>query len=178
MSRIGMKSIEIPAGVKIEQEGTLVQVTGSKGTLSLSLLQGITLETNDNVLSVKRENDTRDLRAKHGLTRSLIANMVQGVVNGYEKKLEIVGVGYRAKIEGKKLVLALGFSHPVVYPFPEGITIDVEANTKITVTGIDKQLVGQSAADIRAFYPPEPYKGKGIRYSGEFVRRKAGKAIA
>ncbi|MFC1643579.1 50S ribosomal protein L6 [Chlamydiota bacterium] len=178
MSRIGIKPIEVPSGVKIEENGDELKVSGSKGNLSIHILPGISLELKDNKIFVNRKNDSKDLRAKHGLVRSLIANMVQGVLEGYEKKLEIIGVGYRAKVEGKKLILSLGFSHPVEYPFPEGIDIKVEANTQISVFGIDKQVVGQTAADIRAFYPPEPYKGKGIRYAGEFVRRKVGKAIA
>lgn len=178
MSRVGMKSVEIPSGIKIEKDGEKISVSGPKGELSLFILPGISWEINENQLIVSRDNDDRDLRAKHGLIRSLIANMIQGVSTGYDKKLEIIGVGYRGKVEGKKLVLSLGFSHAVEYPFPSGIDITVEANTKITVSGIDKQKVGQTAADIRAFYPPEPYKGKGIRYEGEFVRRKAGKAIA
>ena len=178
MSRIGTKPVEILSGIKTQLDGNKLTISGPKGELFLEILPGISLEIDEKTIVVSRDNDSSDLRAKHGLTRSLIANMMEGVSKGYEKRLEIVGVGYRGKIEGNKLVLTIGFSHPAVYPFPEGINVNVEANTQIIVSGIDKQLVGQAAADIRAFYPPEPYKGKGIRYTGEFVRRKAGKAIA
>lgn len=180
MSRIGKKLIGIPSGVTVEVKGASVHVTGPKGSLSCVLLPEITVEIIDGSVKVDKKMDTAEARARHGLIRSLIANMVHGVANGYEKKLEIIGVGYKALPKGKILSLSLGFSHPVDFPVPDGIEIvpDEKNKAMITVKGIDKQLVGQVAANIRSYRPPEPYKGKGIRYSDEHVRRKPGKAAA
>jgi large subunit ribosomal protein L6 len=176
MSRIGRQPIDIPSGVEVTIEGSTVTVKGPKGTLSQTVSQEMLLAKDDGVLTVSRPSDERLHRSLHGLTRTLIANMVAGVTNGYEKRLEIVGVGYRAALKGSDLEMALGFSHQVVFPAPQGIEFEVPAPTRITIRGIDKQLVGQVAANIRKIRKPEPYKGKGIRYEGEFVRRKAGKA--
>ena len=178
MSRIGKKPISLPAGVKVTVDGDTVTVQGSKGTLVQTLPEGITINQEDNQLVLQRANDSKQQRAFHGLTRALIANMVEGVTNGFEKKLEMVGVGYRAQMQGKKLVISIGFSHPVEVDAPEGIEFEVPAPTRITVRGIDKQLVGNTAAHIRAIRKPEPYKGKGIKYENEYIRRKAGKAGA
>lgn len=180
MSRIGKKPIGIPSGVTVELKGSVVHVTGSKGTLQYGLLPLMKVEITDKEVIVTRESDSDEIRARHGLTRNLIANMVIGVSAGYEKKLEIIGVGYRAQPKGKILNLSLGFSHPVDFPLPEGITVEQDEKNKaiITIKGIDKQLVGQVAANIRSYRPPEPYKGKGIRYIDEIVRRKPGKAAA
>lgn len=178
MSRIGKKPISLPAGVKVTVDGNTVTVQGSKGTLIQTLPEGITINQEDNQLLVQRADDSKQQRAFHGLTRALIANMVEGVTNGFEKKLELVGVGYRAQMQGKKLVISIGFSHPVEIDSPEGIEFEVPAPTRITIRGIDKQLVGNTAAHIRAIRKPEPYKGKGIKYENEYIRRKAGKAGA
>jgi large subunit ribosomal protein L6 len=176
MSRIGRKPIEIPDKVQVTVTDGLVQVKGPKGELKRELLPKIRIEQEGNVLRVIRESEDKRTRAFHGLMRQLIANMVTGVTQGFKKELLIEGLGYRAEMKGKKLVMSLGFSHPVEYEAPEGITLKVEGNNKIIVEGIDKELVGQVAAIIRRFRPPEPYKGKGIRYIDEQVRRKAGKA--
>jgi large subunit ribosomal protein L6 len=176
MSRVGRKPIEIPQGVTVSVEGNRVTVKGPKGELSQEFPPACRFVQEDNVLRVERLADDRRHRSLHGLIRTLVANMVEGVSKGFTKELEIVGVGYRAELKGKDLVMSLGYSHPVVYPVPEGIKIEVPEPTKIRVSGIDKQRVGQVAADIRRFRPPEPYKGKGIRYVGEEIRRKAGKA--
>ncbi len=176
MSRIGRKPIEIPDKVQVTVTGGLVQVKGPKGELKRELLPKIRVEQEGNVLRVIREGEDKRTRAFHGLMRQLIANMVTGVTQGFQKVLVIEGLGYRAEMKGKKLVMSLGFSHPVEYEAPEGITLKVEGTNKIIVEGIDKELVGQVAAIIRRFRPPEPYKGKGIRYIDEQVRRKAGKA--
>ncbi len=176
MSRIGRKPIEIPDKVQVTVTGGLVQVRGPKGELKRELLPKIRVEQEGNVLRVIREGEDKRTRAFHGLMRQLIANMVTGVTQGFQKVLVIEGLGYRAEMKGKKLVMSLGFSHPVEYEAPEGITLKVEGTNKIIVEGIDKELVGQVAAIIRRFRPPEPYKGKGIRYIDEQVRRKAGKA--
>lgn len=178
MSRIGKAPIPIPQGVEIKQAGSAVEVKGPKGALSHTIAVGISLQVADGVIHVKRDGDTKRVRSLHGLTRTLIANMVTGVTQGFEKGLEIVGIGYRANLQGRNLQLNVGYSHPVIYPLPEGIEVVVEKQNKLTVTGIDKQKVGQAAAEIRSFRKPEPYKGKGIRYIGEQVRRKAGKAKA
>ncbi len=175
MSRIGRMPVEIPAGVEVKLNGNELTVKGPKGTLSASFHQNMNIKKEDNAIVVTRPNDQKQNRSLHGLTRSLIANMVTGVTQGFEKNLEIIGVGFRAQKQGKKLVLSLGFSHPVEIEEPEGITIEVPAADKIVVKGIDKQLVGEVAAKIREKRPPEPYKGKGIRYVGEFVIRKEGK---
>ena len=176
MSRIGKLPVSIPAGVTITVgDGNVVTVKGPKGTLSEKISSEMIVEQDAGVLYVKRPSDDKRHRALHGLSRTLINNMVVGTTAGYEKKLEIVGVGYKAQAQGTGLVINVGYSHPVNYPAPAGISFDVPAPTKITVKGIDKQKVGQVAADIRAVRPPEPYKGKGIRYENEVVRRKEGK---
>ena len=177
MSRIGKLPIEIPAGVTVTIEGRKVMVKGAKGELNYEFSNLLTVKLEDNVLTVGKKDETKEADSLSGLTRTLIANMVEGVSEGYVKKLEYVGVGYRAAMEGNNLVMHLGFSHPVVYTPREGIEIKVEKHV-ITVSGIDKQLVGQTAAEIREKKKPEPYKGKGIKYEGEHVRRKAGKAAA
>ncbi len=178
MSRIGKLPIPVPSGVEVSLDDRVVTVKGPKGTLSHTVVQPITVTKNDDgALAVARPNDERESRARHGLTRTLIANMVQGVTQGYEKKLEIVGVGYRVLSKGPtQLEFQLGYSHPIIFDAPEGITFAVESPTKLGVAGIDKQLVGEVAANIRKLRKPEPYKGKGVRYAGEVVRRKVGKA--
>lgn len=177
MSRIGKAPIQLPNGVNVTIEGNTVSVTGPKGSLTHEIPEGISVSLDDGVLTVERANDARHTRALHGLNRSLINNMIVGVSTGFRKDLEIVGVGYRAAAKGQdKIELSLGFSHPVEVQAPEGITFDVPEPTKIGVIGIDKEVVGQTAAVIRAYRKPEPYKGKGIRYAGERVLRKAGKA--
>lgn len=176
MSRIGKKAIPVPTGTKVEINGNTVTVTGPKGKLIKSFRPEIALEMNDNVISVQRKNDNKLERSLHGLTRTLVSNMVEGTTNGFTKSLELVGVGYRCQLQGKKLVIQVGYSHPVEIEPPEGIEIVVEGNTKVHVKGADKQLVGDLAAKIRAVRKPEPYKGKGIKYSFEKVRRKAGKS--
>ncbi|HEX6946657.1 MAG TPA: 50S ribosomal protein L6 [Acidimicrobiia bacterium] len=176
MSRIGKMPITVPSGVDVSVEGARIRVKGSRGELTRSLPERVSVDLTDGTLTVTRVDDSREARALHGLTRALLANMVTGVAEGYTKSLEIQGVGYRAAMKGSALELQVGFSHPVVVEPPEGITFEVPEPTKINVVGIDKELVGQVAADIRKIRPPEPYKGKGIRYAGEQVRRKAGKA--
>ncbi len=176
MSRIGKKPVQIPAGVDVAVDGSHVTVKGPKGQLELDVYNKLTIEIADGVLTVVRPDDERETRARHGLTRALIANMVEGVSNGYTKSLELAGVGYRVALKGTSLELSLGYSHPVVYDAPEGITFEVPDNTHIHVKGINKQQVGQVAAEIRSKRPPEPYKGKGIHYVGEHIRRKLGKA--
>ena len=178
MSRIGKMPIAVPSGVEVTVDGRKVWVKGPKGTLEHRVAEPITVERAENgVLEVKRPDDERESRALHGLTRTLVANMVTGVTNGYEKKLEIVGVGYRVVSKGpRELEFALGFSHPVKVTAPDGITFVVEAPTRFSVQGIDKQQVGEVAANIRKLRKPEPYKGKGVRYAGEHIRRKVGKA--
>lgn len=175
MSRIGRLPITIPSSVRVGIEGRVVTVEGPKGKLSWELPQDIFVELADGKLHVKRTTDEKKVKALHGLTRALINNMVIGVTQGYEKRLEVVGVGYRASLQGNTLTLNLGYSHPVVYQLPEGVTAKVEGNNIIVIQGIDKQKVGQVAAQIRSFCPPEPYKGKGIRYVGEQIIRKQGK---
>ncbi len=175
MSRIGRKPISVPEAVTVEVAPGRVAVKGPKGELQQSLSVEMKVEQSDGVLTVDRPTNRGEHRALHGLTRSLIANMVEGVTDGFEKRLEIQGVGYRAQLKGKNLELALGYSHPVAIKAPEGIEFEVPQPTEIIVRGIDKQLVGQVAADIRKRRPPEPYKGKGIRYRGEHVARKVGK---
>ena len=176
MSRIGKLPISVPGGVTITvDDGNTVTVKGPKGTLTEKISPDIMIEQDNGVLHVKRPSDDKQHRALHGLTRSLIHNMVVGVTEGFAKNLEIEGVGYRAQLQGSKLVLNMGYSHPVEFEAPEGISFEVPAPNRITVKGISKQQVGQMAADIRAVREPEPYKGKGIRYAGEYVRRKEGK---
>jgi large subunit ribosomal protein L6 len=176
MSRIGKIPVPVPAGVDVTISGALVTVKGPKGTLEHTIPAPITVAQEDATLVVSRPDDARESRALHGLTRTLLANIVTGVTQGYEKKLEIVGTGYRVTAKGSNLEFALGFSHPVVVSAPEGITFAVESPTKFTVAGISKQQVGEVAANIRKIRKPEPYKGKGVRYAGEVVRRKVGKA--
>jgi large subunit ribosomal protein L6 len=176
MSRIGRLPIPVPSGVEVTLDGQSVTVKGPKGTLSHTVIEPISVERGDDgAILVKRPDDERRSKAYHGLTRSLVNNLVVGVTSGYEKKLEIVGVGYRVALKGSNLEFALGFSHPVVVEPPEGITFAVETPTRFSVSGIDKQLVGETAANIRKIRKPEPYKGKGVRYAGENVRRKVGK---
>ena len=175
MSRIGRKPIPVPAGVDVSIAPGRVSVKGPLGQLEQAVPQRITVEPKDGEVVVTRPTDRGEDRALHGLTRTLVANMVEGVTKGFEKRLEIQGVGYRAQLKGEDLELALGFSHPVPYEAPEGISFEVPLPTQIVVRGIDKQRVGQVAAEIRSIRPPEPYKGKGVRYAGEYVRRKVGK---
>src|SRR6478609_3657263 len=176
MSRIGRLPIDVPSGVDVKIDGQAVVVKGPKGELSLTVADPIEVKLEENQVLVTRPDDERTSRSLHGLTRTLIANQIIGVTQGYSKALEIVGTGYRVAQKGSSLELALGFSHPVVVDAPAGITLTVEGNNKITVAGIDKQAVGETAANIRKIKKPEPYKGKGIRYAGEVVRRKAGKS--
>ena len=176
MSRIGKNPIPLPAGVTVKIDGSTSVVKGPKGEHIQHIPEGMTFEEKDGVLTITRPDDSKTSKARHGLIRALIANQVMGVTEGFVKKLEIQGVGYRAAVKGKVLDLQLQFSHPVEYPIPEGITITCPDNTHIDVAGVDKQVVGQVAAEIRAYRKPEPYKGKGIRYVGEEVLRKAGKA--
>ncbi len=176
MSRIGKKPVEIPSGVEVKLDGQTITVKGPKGTETVTVRDEIKMSVQDNHIILEPLNDERKTGALHGLSRTLVANAIEGVSKGFEKKLEIQGVGYRANMEGSKLNLVLGFSHPVLIDPPEGITITVEANTKISVKGTNKQTVGDVAAAIRSKRPPEVYKGKGVRYEGEYIRRKAGKA--
>ena len=178
MSRIGKEPIEIPQGVTVTRDGQTIVVKGSKGEQSVEVDQAMNVSIEDNQVAVTRPNDLARNRSLHGLTRSLIANMVHGVSEGYSKRLEIVGVGFRAQLLGKNLQLNLGFSHPIVFLPPDEIEFTVPEPTKIEVSGPDKQLVGQVAAKIRKLRPPEPYKGKGVKYEGEQIRRKAGKTAA
>jgi large subunit ribosomal protein L6 len=176
MSRIGLAPIALPSGVEVSIDGPTVTVKGSKGTLTRTFADKVAVAQDDGVVTVSRVDDERESRALHGLTRALLANMVVGVSEGYSKELTLVGVGYRAALQGKTLELQVGYSHPVTMDAPDGIEFEVPQPTQIFVRGIDKEQVGQVAADIRAVRPPEPYKGKGIRYVDEYVRRKAGKA--
>ena len=179
MSRVGKQPIPIPQGVKVTLEDRVFVAEGPKGKVRQFLLEGIPVAIDDGVVTVSRDDESGDLRSKHGLMRALLANAVTGVSEGFSKQLEIHGVGYRASLQGKDIHLSLGFSHPVVFPVPEGIEVQVDEKAgKITVSGADRQLVGQVAANIRRLRKPEPYKGKGIRYSDEIVRRKVGKAGA
>ncbi len=176
MSRIGKRPIPLPNNVSVSLDGQHVSVKGPKGQLSLSLTEHVTIEQDGETLLVKRVDDSRVARARHGLSRTLVANMVEGVSSGFQKKLEIQGVGYRAQVKGKTLVLNVGYSQPIEVEPPDGIDLAVEANTNVIVSGIDKEIVGNIAAKIRDVRPPEPYKGKGIRYAGEYILRKAGKS--
>jgi len=176
MSRIGKRPVPVPAKVTVTLDGQAVTVKGPKGELSRVLPDGVLVSQEDNAVVVQPVNESRRSRERHGLCRTLVANMIEGVTNGYQKRLEIQGVGYRAQVQGQKLNMSLGYSHPVVFDPPEGIQFAVENNTNVIVSGIDKEVVGNMAAKIRAARPPEPYKGKGVRYAGEYVRRKAGKA--
>lgn len=175
MSRIGKLPVELPSGVEVRVAGTEVTVTGPKGTLTQTIPESITVRAEDRTIRVERPSDEREHRAMHGLARTLVHNMVEGVTKGFSKHLEIQGVGYRVQAQGKDLVFSLGYSHLIQVKAPEGITFEVPAPTRVSVTGIDKQQVGQVAAEIRALRKPDPYKGKGVRYAGEQIRRKAGK---
>ena len=176
MSRIGLMPITLPDGVSVRQDGTDLVVSGPKGELSTPVPPGISLVEEDGSVRFERTDDAKQTRAFHGLARALAANAVTGVHEGFERQLLIEGIGYRAKMEGASLVLQLGFSHPVDFPVPDGIEISVEDQTKVTIRGADKQLVGETAARIRRIRPPEPYKGKGVRYSDEVVKKKVGKS--
>jgi large subunit ribosomal protein L6 len=178
MSRIGKKPIAVPSGVTVSFSASgEVTVTGPKGSLGWQLPRGVTAVLRDSTVTLDRATESREDRAKHGLSRALINNMVTGVSQGFHRDLEIHGVGFKAAVKGTVLDLSLGFSHPVLFQIPEGIKVSVADNTKVKVEGIDRQLVGQVAANIRGFYPPEPYKGKGVRYVGEFIHRKEGKTV-
>lgn len=176
MSRVGKEPIEIPQGVEIEIQENRIQVKGPNGTLSREIHPSLNVAVKEGSVVVTRPSDNPQHRSLHGLTRTLIANMVDGVTKTFEKQLEITGVGYRAEQQGNTIVFQLGYSHPIVFRPPDGISINIEKGTRLTVSGIDKQMVGQVAAKIRSFRPPDPYKAKGIKYEGEYIRRKAGKA--
>jgi large subunit ribosomal protein L6 len=178
MSRIGNNPIQIPGGVKVEINDLIVKVEGKGNSIEHKMPAGFRAEIDNNVLKIIRPSDNRQHRALHGTTRSLIQNIITGLTQGFEKKLVINGVGYKAQMKGATLVLDIGFSHSINFDSPEGITIETSAPTEILVKGIDKQKVGETAAEIRNFYPPEPYKGKGIRYENEYVRQKQGKTVA
>ena len=178
MSRIGRLPIPVPDGVTIDIQGQTVTVQGPKGALTLTAHSAIQVQVEDRSVLCRRSSDEKAHRALHGLTRSLVRNMVDGVLKGFERRLELVGVGYRASLLGPNLNLALGYSHPIIYPVPKGIKVEVKDQTQVVVSGIDKQLVGAVAAKIRSFRPPEPYKGKGVKYAEERIRRKAGKSGA
>ncbi|EOL50442.1 50S ribosomal protein L6 [Enterococcus caccae] len=175
MSRIGNKIVELPAGVEVKQEGNNITVKGPKGELTREFSADITMNIEGNVVTFTRPNDSKDMKTIHGTTRANFNNMVVGVSTGFEKGLELIGVGYRAQMQGTKLVLNVGYSHPVEITPPAGVTVEVPSNTQVVVKGANKEHVGELAANIRGIRPPEPYKGKGIRYVGEFVRRKEGK---
>jgi large subunit ribosomal protein L6 len=175
MSRIGKKPIQIPQGVKVQLDGLTVRAEGPKGKLSQAVPAGLTPRVTDGTLVIERSGEDRRVRALHGLARALVANMVAGVKDGFERRLEIVGIGYRAQMQGKSIQLALGYSHPVLFPLPDGVTAEIDKQTAITLRGPDKAVLGQTAAKLRALREPDPYKGKGIRYAGEAVRRKVGK---
>jgi len=177
MSRVGLKPISLPDKVAVKLDGRTVTVEGPKGKLGYDLPDGISLVSDNGTVTVSRASELRQQRALHGTARSLVQNMITGVSQGFAKSLEIQGVGLRAAVKGSDLDLSLGKSHPILHPIPDGLTVTVAENTKIKVEGIDKQLVGQFAAEVRAYYPPEPYKGKGVRYVGEYVRRKEGKSV-
>jgi len=177
MSRIGKMPVEIPAGVKISRDDSVIKVEGPKGKLSMNMPKGIDVVLGDKTAEIKRPSDDRKDRSYHGLVRTLLANMVKGVSSGFEKSLEISGVGYRAEVASKTLKLVIGFSAPVEYAIPDGVQIKVDKQVSIAVSGIDKQLVGRVAAEIRSLKKPEPYKGKGIKYAGEKIRRKVGKSV-
>jgi len=175
VSRIGRKPIQVPAGVTVTIQGNEIKVKGPKGELGMTNNHNITVNIKDNVIEVSRPDDQKENRALHGLTRALIQNMIKGVTEEYKKILDIVGVGYKAELKGNNLLLSMGYSHPIYFIPPKGIKLETPTPTQIVVTGIDKQLVGQVASKIRSFRKPEPYKGKGIKYSTEIIRRKAGK---
>jgi len=177
MSRIGKSPVAIPAKVKVTVASNRVAAEGPRGKLELSLPRHTTASVSGTEVRIARDGDSTEARAMHGLARALVQNMVTGVTDGFSKKLEIQGVGFKAAVQGSVINLALGFSHPILYPIPAGIKVTVEENTKLTVEGADKELVGRVAAEIRSYYPPEPYKGKGVRYIGEKVARKEGKTV-
>jgi large subunit ribosomal protein L6 len=177
MSRVGLKPISLPEKVAVKVDGRTVTVEGPKGKLDLNLPDGISIANEGGTVVFKRATELRQHKALHGTARSLVQNMITGVTQGFVKDLEIHGVGLRAAVKGQDLDLSLGRSHPLLHPIPSGLTVTVNENTKIKVEGIDKQLVGQFAAEVRGYYPPEPYKGKGVRYAGEQVRRKEGKSV-
>ena len=176
MSRIGKMPITVPAGVEVIIDGTTVTAKGPKGELTRTLSSLLTIKQEENIITVERPDDSREAKSQHGLARTLIANMIEGVEKGYSKKLQMVGVGYRAALKGADLEMQLGYSHPVLVECPEGITFEVPTQTEVVVSGCSKEQVGQVAANVRAWRKPEPYKGKGIRYEGEVIRRKLGKA--
>jgi len=177
MSRIGKKPIDIPKGVEVKIEGSKVKVKGPKGELGMTLPSGISVRADDGKLYLERASESKEVKSLHGLSRSLIGNMVTGVAQGFQKVLEISGTGYRAQVQGKKIMMTLGYSHPVEFPLPEGITASVDQKqTTLTLSGIDKQLLGQVTADIKALRPPDVYKGKGVKYAGERLKLKVGKA--
>ncbi|HOD79144.1 MAG TPA: 50S ribosomal protein L6 [Syntrophorhabdus sp.] len=176
MSRIGKKPIEMPKGVKLEIKDGEVVVTGPKGTLKRSLLEGLTVQSDGNVINVQRSSEEKKVMGYHGLMRSLIANMVEGVHNGFERKLEIVGIGYRAETQGNNVVFYLGYSHPITFPLPQGISAQVDKQTSLTIKGIDKELLGEIAAKMRALRKPDAYKNKGVKYAEEVLKKKAGKS--
>ena len=178
MSRVGNNPITVPSGVEVKYQNSHVKVKGPKGELEWNIPEPITLRQENSQLIIERPNDERNVRALHGTSRALIANMVHGVSQGFVRKLEINGVGYRANVKENILNLELGFSHPINYELPEGVSATVEKNTEITLTSVDKQVLGQTASEIRKFRPPEPYKGKGVKYAEEFIRRKVGKKNA
>lgn len=176
MSRIGKQAIEVPSGVTVSLSGSTVSVKGGKGLLELDIRDEVKVQVDGSTVNVTRVDDSRTARSLHGLTRSLVANMVKGVSDGFEKNLEIIGVGYKADLKGDVLTMTLGYSHVIPYKLPKGITAKVDKNTNVNISGADKQAVGQVAAELRALRPPEPYKGKGVKYEGEHIKRKAGKA--
>ena len=175
MSRIGKQPIPIPQGVKIQVEGLTVRAEGPKGKLTQPVPTGLTPRVADGTIVIDRSGDDRRVRALHGLARALVANMVTGVKDGFERKLDIVGIGYRAQMQGKNIQLALGYSHPIIFPLPDGVTAEIDKQTAITLRGADKAVLGQTAAKLRALRKPDPYKGKGIKYANEVIRRKVGK---
>ncbi|MCB1054998.1 MAG: 50S ribosomal protein L6 [Acidobacteria bacterium] len=176
MSRIGKQPIEVPSGTQVEIEGDLFRAKGPKGLIEQQILGELEVQQKDGVVTVEKTVDTASARSRHGLMRSLLANAVEGVSKGFSKQLEIIGVGYRAEVKGREAHFALGYSHPVVYPIPEGIDIEIDKQNRVTVSGPNRQRVGQVAAEIRKLRKPDPYKGKGIKYAGEVIRRKVGKA--
>jgi large subunit ribosomal protein L6 len=175
MSRIGKQPIPIPQGVKIQVEGLTVRAEGPKGKLTQPVPTGLTPRVADGTIVIERAGEDRRVRALHGLARALVANMVTGVKDGFERKLDIVGIGYRAQMQGKNIQLALGYSHPIIFPLPDGVTAEIDKQTAITLRGADKAVLGQTAAKLRALRKPDPYKGKGIKYANEVIRRKVGK---
>lgn len=177
MSRIGKQPVEVPAKVKVSVQGNVVSAEGPKGKLQLNLPRLTSAKVDGGKVTVSRDSETAEAKAMHGLARALVNNMVRGVTDGFQKKLEIQGVGFKAAIQGNVINMSLGFSHPILYPIPAGIKVVVEDNTKISIDGADKETVGRVAAELRSYYPPEPYKGKGVRYAGEHVVRKEGKTV-